>query len=262
MQSFRPEALERLSSPEQLNRLMTVTRPISWVALSTIGVLLIACVGWGFLGRLPITVTGPGILLEPQALEGVISMVEGQVMEVLVQPGQVIPRGTLVARIQPANAFPRAARVDILSPFAGRVADIEAKVGAFIQPGQPLLRVTSEPSALEAYLYLPLDQGKKVRPGMTVRLAPSTVNVDEFGYLQGEVTHVADYNSTHSELLELLGSEELADVMTTGSAYQSAPLQVRVRLVEDLKTPSGYRWSSKEGPNFKIRESTLSLIHI
>ena len=257
MQNFRPEALERLSSPEQLNRLMTVTRPVGWLALSTIGVLLAACVTWGFLGRLPTTVTGPGILLEPQALDGVVSMVEGQVVEVLVQPGQVIPRGTVVARIQSATAFPRTARVDILSPFAGRVADIVAKPGSFVAPGQSLLRLTSEPSELEAFLYLPLDQGKKVRPGMTVRLAPSTVNVDEYGYLEGRVIHVAEFNSTQAELVDFLGSDELAEVMTQGGTFQKAPLQVRVRLVEDLKTPSGYRWSSKQGPDFKIRESTL-----
>lgn len=257
MPTYRPEALARLSSPDQLHQLMTVTNPLGWLALLTTGIILLSTLGWSVLGRLPISVKGPGILLQPQALEGVISMAGGQVVEVLVEPGQLVARGALVARLQPVASFPRTARLDILSPFAGRVAEVLVKPGAFVQPGEALVNLTSEVSELEAYLFLPLDQGKKIRPGMTAKLAPSTVEEEEFGYLVGQVRLVSEYNSTHSELVELLGSEELADVMTGGSRFQAAPLLVKVRLIEDLTTPSGFRWSSKQGPPFGLRDGTL-----
>ena len=44
---FRKAALERLSSPEQLDYLMSITSPIAWIALAAIAVLalLIILVG-------------------------------------------------------------------------------------------------------------------------------------------------------------------------------------------------------------------------
>lgn len=241
---------------------MTVTTPISWLALGSLGALLVAVLLWGFFGKLPITVLGPGILLKPQALEAVVSLAGGQVVEVLVRPGQIISKGTLVARLQPANLFPRTARVDITSPFAGEVAEVVAKPGSFVQAGDPVVNLTSEVGELQALLFLPLDQGKKVRPGMNARIAPSTVQTDEYGYLMGVVAQVAEYNSTREELAELLGSQDLAELMTSGSKYQAAPLQVKVRLVEDLDTPSGFRWSSQQGPNFELRDGTLVMANI
>ena len=43
---------------------------------------------------------------------------------------------------------------------------------------------------LEAIVYIPSVHGKKIRPGMEVQIAPSTVKKEEFGYLLGTVTYV------------------------------------------------------------------------
>lgn len=257
VQQYRTEAMKKLSSPEQLDSLMTVTTPVNWLALGTIGVLLLSVVLWGFFGSLPVSVEGPGILLKPQALEQVVSLTNGQVVEVLVEPGEVISKGALIARIQPADLFPKTARVDIQSSTAGTVARVVAKPGAFVSTGDALINVTSEVGELEAFLFLPLDQGKKVRPSMGARVDPSTVRADEYGYILGIVKSVAEFNTTRAELVELLGSEDLADAMTEGGAYQAAPLLVRVRLEQDLDEPSGLQWSSEKGPNFGIREGTV-----
>jgi multidrug efflux pump subunit AcrA (membrane-fusion protein) len=257
VQQYRREALKKLSSPEQLDSLMTVTTPINWLALATMGVLLLSVVLWGIFGKLPVSVEGPGILLKPQALTEVVSLSGGQVVEILVKPGELVPKGTLVARIQPANLFPKTARVDIQSSVAGTVAKVVAQPGAYVQPGDPLIEVTSEVGELEAYLFLPLDKGKKVRPSMKARIDPSTVKADEYGHMIGTVKSVAQYNSSREELVEILGSEDLADAMASGGTYQATPLLVRVRLEQDLNAPSGFKWSSKEGPNFGIREGTV-----
>ena len=52
-QIFRKVALERLSSPEQLDLVMQVTSPRSWIALSAVGLLLVTLVIWGILGSIP-----------------------------------------------------------------------------------------------------------------------------------------------------------------------------------------------------------------
>jgi HlyD family secretion protein len=61
---FRQAALERLSSPEQLDQLMQVTTPKGWLALIALAGLLVTAVILGFVGSIPVTVTGQCILLD------------------------------------------------------------------------------------------------------------------------------------------------------------------------------------------------------
>ena len=44
---FRQEALDRLSSPDQLDQLMRVADPKRWIALTAIGALIVGVLVWG-----------------------------------------------------------------------------------------------------------------------------------------------------------------------------------------------------------------------
>jgi HlyD family secretion protein len=57
---FRKTSLDRLSSPEQLDRLITVTSPRVWLVIITIG-LVLACAIVGFFED-PVRVDTSGIL--------------------------------------------------------------------------------------------------------------------------------------------------------------------------------------------------------
>ena len=45
-QIFREESLERLSSPERLDRLMQIVDRRDWLPLSTLGALVVAAIIW------------------------------------------------------------------------------------------------------------------------------------------------------------------------------------------------------------------------
>jgi HlyD family secretion protein len=60
---FREIALERLSSPDQLDRVIALTSPIGWAATATVAVLLAAIVAWSIFGSVPTEVEGAGILV-------------------------------------------------------------------------------------------------------------------------------------------------------------------------------------------------------
>ncbi|NER78715.1 MAG: hypothetical protein F6K42_03880 [Leptolyngbya sp. SIO1D8] len=61
---FRQESLERLSSPERLDELMTIVNLKTWLPLGTIGVLLGCGLIWSLTGRIPVTTTGRGTLVQ------------------------------------------------------------------------------------------------------------------------------------------------------------------------------------------------------
>lgn len=64
---FRQESLERLSSPERLDELMTIVNIKAWLPLGAIGALLGLGLIWSFAGRIPITTTGRGRLVHNDA---------------------------------------------------------------------------------------------------------------------------------------------------------------------------------------------------
>ena len=65
---FRAAALDRLSSPEQLDERMRVVSARAWLALAALGALLLAAVLWGILGRLPLKARGDGRVLNLRAV--------------------------------------------------------------------------------------------------------------------------------------------------------------------------------------------------
>lgn len=96
---FRKVALERLSSPEQLDLVMQVTNPRSWIALAGLGLLLTAAVVWGFVGSVPTKVMASGVLIRPGGVFDVYAQGSGQVAELIVTEGDTVTVGQVVARI-------------------------------------------------------------------------------------------------------------------------------------------------------------------
>jgi hypothetical protein len=92
---FRKQSLERLSSPEQLDQLMQVVSPRSWLPLSVFAGLLLLTLAWSVLGRIPITATGQGALVSSEQSDDLVGLLyfqrgEGERirpgMEVIVVP--------------------------------------------------------------------------------------------------------------------------------------------------------------------------------
>src|SRR5262245_60720669 len=133
---FRKTALERLSSPEQLDRLLQVTGPRGWVALTALGVLLVAAVLWGLFGTVSTTIEGQGMLVRPEGVHSVVSPQAGVVENVLVRAGDVIHKDREVVRLSQPD--------DEQSPFvfsnhSGRVLEVLVTEGRAVQKGTALL---------------------------------------------------------------------------------------------------------------------------
>jgi len=96
---FRKSALDRLSSPEQLDQIMRVTSPMNWAVLAACATLIVLAVVWGVFGTIPTKVAGQGILVEKGAVFDVVTVGEGQVLKVYVDENERVEEGQVVARI-------------------------------------------------------------------------------------------------------------------------------------------------------------------
>jgi len=100
---FRQEALERLSSPERLDQLMNVVNPRAWLPLTGLGSLVAVAAVWSIVGRLPLTVTGQGVLLYPRGVVQFQAPSEGTVTKLSIKSGDEIKKGDIIGLIsQPA----------------------------------------------------------------------------------------------------------------------------------------------------------------
>ena len=85
---FRKAALERLSSPEQLDYLMSITSPIAWIALAAIGVIALLIILWGFVGFIPAKVSGKGILIRGGSVFDVSAGSDGVITDLTRETGR------------------------------------------------------------------------------------------------------------------------------------------------------------------------------
>jgi HlyD family secretion protein len=386
---FRKVALERLSSPEQLDQLLQVTNPRGWLALGALGALLLASLTWAVFGSIPTEAAGEGILLRQGGVTSLVAAEQGQVEEVLVSVGDVIAKGQVVARVRQQEllrqiqdsrdklasvraeyndllryageqerlrdrdlAQQRAnleqsirslekevelagdqvsaqrdllkdglvtkqtflaseqhlndakdrlagARLDlnglelkrldsaqqvgqqletrqaqirdlelelrerqarlgesarVVSSHDGRVLEVLADRGDVVSPGTPILNLELTSKELMAVLFIPASAGKRVQPGMRVRISPSTVKREEFGSMLGKVVWAAEFPSTQKGMNRVLGNEALVEKLMK----EGPPIQVNVALDRDAATPTGYRWSSSTGPSLSISSGTLA----
>ena len=132
---FRKVALERLSSPEQLDSLMQVITPRAWIALAPLLGLIALAVLWGWFGSIPTKVNGKCILVNPFGLADLAATSGGRVQDINIKVGDPVRRGQVIAQIaQPELA-------DRVEKAESRLRELEAQgrsVRAFAQQGTAL----------------------------------------------------------------------------------------------------------------------------
>lgn len=102
---FRKEALDRLRTPEQVDRLMHVVGPTGWVLLLSLAFVLGCAVYWSVAGRIATYVEGRGIL-GPAFGERreVVAPAAGILRQVLVKTGDTVKSGQLLAKVEMLDA--------------------------------------------------------------------------------------------------------------------------------------------------------------
>ncbi|MEM9272429.1 MAG: NHLP bacteriocin system secretion protein [Cyanobacteria bacterium P01_F01_bin.143] len=100
---FRQQALDRLSSPERLDRLMQVVSPKDWLPLGGLVIFALLAVLWSIFGKIPITVTGKGILINPRRVVPLQSPISGELKALNIKDGQCIEKDEILAVIDPSD---------------------------------------------------------------------------------------------------------------------------------------------------------------
>jgi HlyD family secretion protein len=96
---FRKAALDKATSPEQLDLVMQVTSPMGWLAVATIGAILFMVGIWSVVGTIPDLVEGQGVLIRGERLSEIKAGVPGVVARLNVSPDSVVAAGQVIGII-------------------------------------------------------------------------------------------------------------------------------------------------------------------
>ena len=96
---FRQEALERLSSPEQLDQLVEVVSPKAWLPLASLSFLVLTAATWSIFGRLPLNVKGQGVIVRPRRVVQFQAPSSGTLVAWQINPGDTIKQGEIIGII-------------------------------------------------------------------------------------------------------------------------------------------------------------------
>ena len=292
---FRKTSIDRLSSPEQLDQLLTVTTPRAWLML--VGAICVfgAALVWSFMGKIPTKIYGAGILAKSGGIYNVSHIREGRMTDIAVEVGENVKKGEVIGRIDVYELVEQInmlkeevddllkedeesaeqsklignlnrkiqrlqqeliASSQIVSPVEGRILEIKANKGDILQIGQEIVSIERSASSMK---------------DLEVILY---IPAEEGKHiLPGMDTQVSPTIVKKEEYGYLMGkvvsvseypTTQTAMMLTLGNeelakklSGQGAPIQVHIDLIPDERTESGYRWSSPAGPPIKINSGTM-----
>lgn len=385
---FRTSALNRMSSPEQLDQMLQVTSTRSWIALLAIGVVLVAGLIWGIWGRIATKSPGKGVAIRAGNLVTVGSLGAGRVVSVDVRAGDIVHKGQVIgsvsqpllkdkldaaksdleklhdrvgpqsamtstnlglevnalqgqnktiedeiaaindqrkelkeqiastqelldkglvtrqqvtalrerdaalsnqisslrvqqmqlrgneykarmgqrsntedlqARLRDAETNVRLMQADydiaaqVVSPYDGEVVQVMVQPGNLVGQGSSIISMQPQSQQMEIVSYVPATTAKSIRPGMQAEIIPSSVKPEEYGFMHGTVTTVADYPATDQDLMNTFQNSSLTQMMTSAGPVT----EVRLQIKRDPSTESGFEWSSKRGAPIHLTPGTI-----
>lgn len=239
---YREAAVERLSSPEELDELLSVTRTRGWLILGATSVLLVAVLVWGVVGTVTSTVQAEGVLMRRGGVSELRAESEGRI-ELHAAVGEVVAVDQSIATIHPPKSAGGEAE-ELTLPFAARVLAHLVEDGQVLGIGTPMLSVERANETLTAVVFVSPAIAHQLRPGMAARIAPRGLAPERHGYLVGRVARVDRHATSRRALEHLLDDETRA----TDFADRDLRLRLDVALERDPTAESGLRRSIPADP--------------
>lgn len=238
---FRKEALDSISSSEQMEESVVVIKSSTILALISVGIMMLVAILWCVFGSVPELVQGKGVIINIDKIESIKYPGTGIVENTFISRGDRVYKGQVIARIESTQ---------IISNCSGLVMEIPIRRGDYIQPGTTMAVIDTADvdMPIEALVYFSGADGKKLSPGMKIGLVPGTVKQEEYGYIVGIIMEVSEFPVSDNYLNSSLQNTALVNTFR----QIMNPIEVKVSIVPDPNSYSGYKWSSSHGPEQKI----------
>ncbi len=143
--------------------------------------------------------------------------------------------------------------------YDGTVQEVFKEEGAFVQNGEKIALLASDADeGIYLAAFIPSDQGKKIKNGMSAFFSPAAAPSAEYGYLKCVVREVSSVPVN----AETVQAELMNTSLTQMIAGESAVMRVVLEIIPDSKSAGGFLWTSRKAYPHKIVNGMLGEVII
>jgi HlyD family secretion protein len=238
---FRERALESVSSPEQLDRLVRVTSPRTWLALGALLAVIAGALTWASTSTVPTTLSGTGFLLPEGGLRQVVAPNPGTLNGLRLAAGAHVVSGEPVG----STTDGRGGSLVVRAPETGVITEVDALPDAYAPAGKRLALIEPVGWPLVVYSYVATRVAAVLKPGTPVEVRLGAGISDTYGFVRGTVAAVSRFPATEDRL-----SFVLQDASVVSEIGRLGPAnEVIIALAQSAHNPSGLVWGSGHGPD-------------
>jgi len=146
----------------------------------------------------------------------------------------------------------------LTSSVAGRVIEVRKNVGDTVAQNDVVATLEDADATVQVIAFVNADVGKRIKIGMPTEVSPTEVRREEYGFMLASVSERGDFAASDAYVMSRMRNEAITKKLTG----QGTVVEVRASLRPKSATPSGFEWSTSEGPPFKIGGGTLVSINI
>ncbi len=248
---YRKSSIEKLSNPEQLDRAIKLTSPMSWLALMGVVLIIVVTLIWSIVGTLPDTQTVNGIVVSPESVCAYYSDVTGTVTKVLKKDGDKVKRNDEIAIVKLSDGKEHIIKATV----SGKITELLVQEETRVYSGAEIARYTPNISAEQVVVcYVPSYIANQLEVDMDVLLYPTSVDTQKYGHMEATIESIGEYAASTNNMWYVVG----ADNLVAEQFLSSGPVMTVVcKIKTDKDTDSGYYWSSDKGKNVTISDGVF-----
>lgn len=249
---YRKSSIEKLSNPEQLDRAITISSPMSWLALLGVVGIVVAVIVWSIMGTLPETTSIQGVIVPPQNVGAVYADCVGVVSKIEKNTGDTVSSGSAVVSVSSGKSE----ETQILAQQNGELSQMLVAEGDMVYAGAEVARYTPEDSGTQVLAcYVPAVQAAQLTEGMRMLVNPASVDSQKYGHMEASIVSIGQYPANVNNMWYVLGADNLvADQFLANGPVVTVVCELRT----DESTKSGYYWSSGSGGELTVANSVYA----
>ena len=139
-------------------------------------------------------------------------------------------------------------RLTVRAPHSGRILTVPILPKEWVERGHLLVwgeRRSTDDHDHILYGYFTSSKDQRIRPGQLAQVRLSNVDYKRYGDLLAHVVDVWKFPVSSHELFKVVGNQNIVNFLTQQGG--EAAVQVVLRPVRNLNTPTGYAWTSEKG---------------
>ncbi len=149
-------------------------------------------------------------------------------------------------------------KLTVVAPHTGRILTVPIHRKGWVNPGDLLVWAEHRTPGDDGHIlygYFTSAKDQRIRVGQTAQVRLNNVDYKRYGELLVKVADVWTFPVSSHELYKIVGNQNIVNFLTQEGG--EAAVQVLFEPIADSNTPTGYKWTSREGPPELLDSGTI-----